>query len=88
MKIEIYTTRICWYCDRAKNLLKMKNIKFIEIDVSDDQELRKQMVEKTNGLMTVPQIFLNGEYLSDSDGLYELDRSGKLDSLISQTNEN
>tara|TARA_B100000902_G_C27183042_1_gene849928 strand:+ start:457 stop:726 length:270 start_codon:yes stop_codon:yes gene_type:complete len=87
MKIEIYTTTTCWYCDRAKELLKRKNLKYEEIDVSNDHQLRMQMVERSNGRMTVPQIFLNDNYLSDSDGLYELERSGKLDSIIGPTKD-
>ena len=56
--IEIYTTRYCPYCHAAKALLKRKGVAFTEIDVSGDQERRREMVERANGRCTVPQIFI------------------------------
>lgn len=80
--VEIYTTRICPYCVRAKNLLQKKGVAFHEIDVGDDAEQRVALVEKAGGQRTVPQIFINGQHIGGSDDLHALDREGKLDALL------
>ena len=82
MKIEIYTKPTCPYCYRAKDLLAKKKLKFIEYDLLDNPELRTEMIERSSGLSTVPQIFINDKYLSDCDGLYTLEQNGTLDSII------
>ncbi len=58
-KIVIYTTQYCPYCMQAKRLLNRKGVSFEEIDVSNNPELRRHMVEQAGGRMTVPQIFVN-----------------------------
>lgn len=80
-KVEIYTTKICPYCVRAKELLKRKQIPFQEIDVSDDVVQRQEM-EKLSGRRTVPQIFINGEPIGGCDDLYALDAAGKLETMV------
>ncbi len=80
--IEIYTTRICPYCVRAKALLKRKGQEFIEIDVSDDDDQMGKMVERSGGRMTVPQIFINDHHVGGCDDLYEMEQAGKLDPLL------
>ena len=84
MKIEIYTKPTCPYCHRAKDILLKKNLKFQEHDLTQSPELRNLMIERTSGLTTVPQIFINNEYLSDCDGLYILENTGKLDKIIKE----
>ncbi|MBM3617191.1 MAG: glutaredoxin 3 [Alphaproteobacteria bacterium] len=81
--IEIYTTRVCPYCVRAKSLLQKKGQSFREIDVTNDAEQRAALIEKSGGQRTVPQIFINGQHIGGSDDLYALDREGKLDALLS-----
>ena len=80
--IEIYTTRVCPYCVRAKALLKRKGQSFTEIDVSDDDELMGQMVQRSGGRMTVPQIFIGDTHVGGCDDLYALDSAGRLDPLL------
>lgn len=80
--IEIYTTRYCPYCSAAKALLKRKGISYSEIDVSRDWERRQEMIERANGRMTVPQIFVGSVHVGGSDELHALDRAGKLDALL------
>ncbi|HEX5280825.1 MAG TPA: glutaredoxin 3 [Micropepsaceae bacterium] len=82
-QVVIYTTQYCPYCVQAKRLLKQKGVAFEEIDVSNDPELRRKMVEKAGGRMTVPQIFVNDSWIGDCDGIYALDRAGRLDALLS-----
>jgi len=77
--IEIYTSRFCGYCMRAKMLLQDKGANFKEIDVNSEQGLRQKMTERAQGLTSVPQIFINGEHIGGCDELYALERAGKLD---------
>jgi glutaredoxin 3 len=80
--IEIYTTRYCPYCYAAKALLKRKGVAFTEIDLGRDEERRDEMIERTNGGMTVPQIFIGALHVGGSDELHALERAGKLDPLL------
>jgi glutaredoxin 3 len=82
--VEIYTTRYCPYCISAKALLTRKNVQFTEIDVSGDPAGRAKMVDRANGRMTVPQIFIGATHVGGSDDLHELERAGKLDPLLKQ----
>jgi glutaredoxin 3 len=82
IEVEIYTTRYCPYCQSAKALLTRKGIDFTEIDVTGDPQGRGRMIERANGRMTVPQIFIGGAHIGGSDELHALDRGGKLDPLL------
>ena len=82
--IEIYTTRICSYCRSAKALLDRKGVAFTEIDVTGNPGARREMVERANGRMTVPQIFIGSTHVGGSDELHALDRAGKLDPLVAR----
>lgn len=79
--IIIYSTPICPYCVRAKDLLTRKGQSFTVIDVSDDAE-RQKMIEKAGGRRTVPQIFIGGVHVGGFDDLSALDRAGKLDEML------
>ena len=83
-KVEIYTTRYCPYCISAKALLTRKNVQFTEIDVSGDPQGRAKMIERGNGRMTVPQIFIGEIHVGGSDDLHELERAGGLDALFAE----
>ncbi len=80
--IEIYTTRYCPYCHAAKALLKRKGAEFKEIAVDRDGERRREMVQRANGRMTLPQIFIGSIHVGGSDDLHALERAGKLDALL------
>ena len=80
--IEIYTTRFCPYCHAAKSLLKRKGVDFIEIDLGRDWERRNEMIERANGGVTVPQIFIGNVHVGGSDELHALERAGRLDALL------
>ena len=82
-KVVIYTTRICPYCVRAKQLFQRKGINYEEIDVSLDNDLRMKLVERTKQ-RTVPQIFINDQHIGGCDDLYALERQGALDPLLAQ----
>ena len=80
--VEIYTTHFCPYCRMAKALLTRKGVTFSEIDVGRDWERREEMIERANGGMTVPQIFIGEVHVGGSDELHALERAGKLDALL------
>jgi glutaredoxin 3 len=81
-KIEIYTTAFCGYCARAKRLLTDKGQSFEEIDVTMDAARRTEMVTRSGGGRTVPQIFVNDQHVGGCDDLHALDAAGKLDPLL------
>jgi len=81
-KVEIYTTAICPFCDRAKALLRKKEVAYEEIDVGKDPALRQAMVARAGGRRTVPQIFIDDALIGGSDDLYALEADGQLDSLL------
>ena len=81
--ITIYTKDYCPYCVKAKALLKQKNIENInEIDITNDANLQLEMVNKSGGRRTVPQIFIGEKHLGGCDDLYALNEAGKLDELL------
>jgi glutaredoxin 3 len=79
--VTVYTSGWCPYCERAKGLLKQKNVVFGEINVEDDGKFREEMIARSNR-RTVPQIFIGDRHVGGCDDLFELDRSGELDRLI------
>jgi glutaredoxin 3 len=81
-KVEIYSTMWCGYCARARALLQKKGVAFDEIDVEADTARRDEMIKRTGGRMTVPQIFIDGAHIGGSDDLAALERAGKLDTLL------
>jgi glutaredoxin 3 len=80
--VEIYTTPYCPYCTSAKALLKRKGIDFKEIDLGSNWELRDEMIQRANGRMTVPQIFVGQIHVGGCDDLHALEHEGKLDPLL------
>ncbi len=80
--VEIYTTRWCPYCHRAKALLTRKGVSFSEIDVGRERERRAEMIQRANGHTTVPQIFIGAAHVGGCDDLYDLDRAGRLDPML------
>ncbi len=82
MDIQIYTSPLCGYCHAAKRLLQTKGADFSEIDLAKEPARREEMVKRSNGGRTVPQIFIDGHHIGGCDELYALERAGKLDSIL------
>ena len=80
--VRIYTTPICPYCVRAKNLLKKKGADIQEVDVFMDEAARAEMEAKSGGARSVPQIFIGDTYVGGCDELYALEKDGRLDPLL------
>ncbi|PPR35587.1 MAG: Glutaredoxin-3 [Alphaproteobacteria bacterium MarineAlpha6_Bin3] len=83
-KIIVYTSNDCTFCNSAKILLKNKKLNFKEINISKNENLKKEMIKKTNGLMTVPQIFINSHHIGGFEELNNLENKKKLDDIINQ----
>jgi glutaredoxin 3 len=75
--VKIYTTPVCPYCHAAKQLLTLRGITFVEVDVARD-DARRQWLREITGRQTVPQIFFGSEAVGGFDELKALDRSGSL----------
>jgi glutaredoxin 3 len=78
-RVEIYSTMFCPYCARARSLLEKKGVQYINIDVMEDSSKRDEMVARSGGRTTVPQIFIDDEHIGGFDDLSALDQAGKLD---------
>ena len=83
--ITIYTTRTCSYCSMAKSLLAKKGLSYDEVDVSGDPAGRQRMVARANGRHSVPQIFIGETHVGGSRELFDLERRGGLDPLLTAT---
>jgi glutaredoxin 3 len=82
-KVLMYSTGICPYCIRAEQLLKRKGVVDLEkVRVDLEPSRRQEMLDKTGGQRTVPQIFIGDTYVGGCDELYALDHEGKLDPLL------
>jgi glutaredoxin 3 len=80
--ITIYTTGWCPYCARARALLTRKGVTWTEVDVEAEPARRAEMIERSGGRRSVPQIFIGDRHVGGSDDLHDLDRSGGLDPLL------
>lgn len=81
-EIIIYSTQVCPYCVRAKQLLNRKGVAFQEINLTTQPERREEMLTRSNGRKTVPQIFINGQHVGGCDDLYQLESEGRLDPML------
>jgi glutaredoxin 3 len=82
-KITVYTKPFCPYCSRALSILSSKGAEVTEIEAAFDPDLRKEMLAKSNGKTTYPQIFIGDRHVGGCDDLMALDRAGQLDPLLS-----
>ena len=82
-KVEIYTSQMCGYCNRAKKLLDMKKVPYEEYAVDLGGPKKAEMIDRAGGRMTVPQIFINGRHVGGCDELMALEYQGKLDDWLS-----
>lgn len=81
-EVTIYTGMMCGFCERAKALLTDKGVAFTEVNLGREPDRRAEMVERSNGARTVPQIFVNDEHLGGCDDLFAMERAGTLDDML------
>jgi glutaredoxin 3 len=80
--VTMYTTAVCPYCVRAKQLLKQRGVENItEIRIDTDTEQRNAMMQRT-GRRTVPQIYIGDTHVGGCDELMALDGKGGLMPLL------
>jgi glutaredoxin 3 len=82
--VVVYTRDFCNSCLRAKNLLRNKGVDFEEIDITEQDDVREQMIARS-GHRTVPQIFIDGRFVGGADDLIALNAAGRLDALLGMT---
>jgi glutaredoxin 3 len=80
-RVLIYSTRWCGYCVRAKALLDARGIEYDEVFLDDDPAFRQKLFDLTGG-WTVPQILVDGRPIGGYTELWQLDRSGGLETLL------
>ena len=80
--ITMYTGPLCNFCEAAKRLLVRNNLKFREIDISTKDGLREEMIQKSNGKRTIPQIFFDDHHVGGYVELRELEKKGELNNLL------
>ncbi len=80
-KVVLYTKNYCPYCKKALALLTQKGVKFTNVDVTNDEKTFEPIKAKT-GWDTVPQIFINDEFIGGCDDMHQLDRVGELNKKL------
>jgi len=79
--VEIFTKFACPFCYRAKALLDAKGVSYVERDATGGAA-REDMLARSNGRTTVPQIFIDGYHVGGCDDLFELESAGKLEPML------
>ena len=80
--IKMYTGPICNFCDAAKRLLARNTLKYQEIDISSTADLIEEMIKKSNGRRTIPQIFFDDQHIGGYQELRALEKENKLKDLL------
>ena len=76
-RVKLYTTEPCGFCRTAKALLHKRNVQYTEINLAKDAEGRADLVRET-GMMTFPQVVIDGEPIGGYQELVAADRDGRL----------
>ncbi|MFH1243778.1 MAG: glutaredoxin 3 [Pseudomonadota bacterium] len=80
--VDIYTSKTCPYCIKAKKLLDSKGVTYRELYADERPELAEEAVQRSGGKKTVPQIFIGDYHVGGCDELYALEREGRLDPML------
>ena len=81
-EVTIYTRMFCGFCTAAKRLLDSKGVSYTEHDATYSPDLRREMIERSQGGSTFPQIFIGDVHVGGCDDLHALDAAGQLDGLL------
>lgn len=84
-KVVMYGTAFCPYCMRARQLLKHKAVDYEDIRVDKEPQLRAEMVQRSNGRTSVPQIFIDDFHVGGCDDMFDLEHRGELDQHLGLT---
>ena len=80
--ITVYSGPLCNFCEAAKRLLVRNNLDYKEIDISKEAGLRDEMIRKSNGMRTIPQIFFDDYHVGGYEELRSLEKENKLKNLL------
>ena len=80
--VTVYMGPMCAFCDAAKRLLTKKNIPYKEINIALDENKREEMLKKSNGKRTIPQIFIEDFHVGGYVELRALEKKGELLNLV------
>jgi len=80
--IIMYTGPLCNFCEAAKRLFTRNNIKYQEIDISSKEGLMEEMIKKSNGRKTIPQIFFDDQHIGGYEEIRALEKDNKLQDLL------
>ena len=78
----MYSGPMCNFCEAAKRLLDRNNLKYEVIDISSGDGIRDEMIKKSNGKRTIPQIFFDDHHVGGYQELRELEKENKLQELL------
>lgn len=81
-KVTIYTKPFCPYCIRAVSLLEKKGVAFDEIEAAFDPAKKQEMMQRSGGRATFPQIFVGETHIGGCDDMMALEARGELDPLL------
>ena len=81
-QVTVYMGPMCVFCDAAKRLLTKKNIPYNEINIAIEEDKMKEMIKKSNGKKTIPQIFIEDLHIGGYNELRALENKGELDKLL------
>ncbi|WP_370231723.1 glutaredoxin 3 [Cognatishimia sp.] len=81
-QVEIYTRPLCGFCAAAKSLLDRKSVAYTEVNVWQNPDRKPEMVRRSGGRATFPQIFIDGKHVGGCDDLMALEHGGKLDKML------
>ena len=81
-EVIIYSSGWCPYCSWAKRMLDEKSISYQEIRIDQIDGARQEVLDRSGGMMTVPQIFINDYHVGGYTDMVQLDQQGKLDPLL------
>ena len=78
----MYSGPMCNFCEAAKRLLDRNNLKYEVIDISSGDGIREEMIKKSSGKRTIPQIFFDDHHVGGYVELRELEKNGELSNLL------
>lgn len=82
VEVKIYSSGFCPYCSWAKKMLDSKNVHYSEIRIDQIDGAQQEMLSRSNGQMTVPQIFIGDFHVGGYTDMVKLDQQGELDPLL------
>jgi len=82
--VTIYSSGFCPYCSWAKKMLDSRNVSYQEIRIDQVEGAHQEMLARSNGSMTVPQIFIGDFHVGGYTDMVKLDQQGRLEPLLAE----